>query len=124
MSVSPGLRRASSGTSFAIPEAGEDPITHVIVATYEKTSATTTTASWYLDGKLVCTQSFTGLNGLNVDVWAFDGLTSSLSAYDGILSADQIEWVSTNGVSILPEPTALALLALGVAGLALRRRAA
>ena len=48
----------------------------------------------------------------------------SISGYDVALSADQIEWMAENGTTVLPEPTALALLALGVAGVALRRRAA
>ena len=48
----------------------------------------------------------------------------SISGYDVALSADQIAWMAENGTTVLPEPTARALLALGVAGVALRRRAA
>ena len=52
-----------------------------------------------------------GAEGVTEDVW--------LAATEGILSADQV--VESE---VIPEPTALALLALGVAGIALRRKVA
>ena len=52
-----------------------------------------------------------GADGVTEDVW--------LAAAEGILSADQV--VESE---VIPEPTALALLALGVAGIALRRKVA
>ena len=46
----------------------------------------------------------------------------SYTVYDGVLLDEQIAYLAENKLSLLPEPTALALLALGVAGVALRRR--
>lgn len=54
------------------------------------------------------------------DFWDVHDVT----AYDGILTQGQIDYLNTNKTSVLPEPTALALLALGVAGVALRRKVA
>ena len=52
-----------------------------------------------------------GAEGVTDEVW--------LAAASGIVSADEV-----TAAGVLPEPTALALLALGVAGVALRRKVA
>ncbi len=89
------------------------------------------TITFYLDGAQIGTASFDASNdALAYIVYGqnFDGSSSysgtwEIYATNGAVDAGDIT-VENIRANVVPEPTALALLALGVAGVALRRRVA
>ena len=78
-----------------------------------------TTVTLYIDGKQVC--NFSGnLAGGPIDTFEKNG--TAITMVGGVAQVGVV--ADLEDIKALPEPTALALLALGVAGLALRRKAA
>ena len=103
-------------------------------ATYEKLEGNNVKATWYINDQLVAEHTYTGetankLNGLEISTLGSDWVegpyrNNEFSAYDGVLTKADRDWLMKNGTTVVPEPTVLALLALGVAGLALKRKVA
>ena len=89
------------------------------------------TITFYLDGNQIGTASFGAdsdaltyiVYGKNFDGGSAYSGTWEIYAADGAVAAADVT-VENIRANVIPEPTALALLALGVAGVALRRRAA
>ena len=105
--------------------------THVITINYTPTSTSSIDVSIYVDGNLYATFNEGGTKS-GLSVWLYDNAAWDIidsAAYEGTLTQEEINSLVANGSAVLkteevPEPTALALLALGVAGVALRRRVA
>lgn len=108
-----------SDSTAGLPTPGQ---TALVLFSWEDTAQGVVIKSW-VNGVTWEHTSAPGATNLNLivnqnDAWS----VREVAAYEGLLSAEEISWLSTNQTAVLPEPTALALLALGVAGFALKRK--
>lgn len=101
-----------------------------IMMVFEKTSDTRTEMKFYINGALVHTDGFTSNTSTNfsqLDVQAWENTTyidlEGVAYYEGAATeADVAKFNQTRDFAAVPEPTVFALVALGVAGFALKRK--
>ena len=122
------------GTTDTLPDLAVDT-KYLITFTISRDESNHATITSYVNGVQIfsVTDGNTSAN-IVVSTFANDAWTiNETAAYEGILTQEEIDRMVAQMTAVLPEPepdpsvpepTALALLALGVAGVALRRRVA
>ena len=104
---------------------------YLLTITISRNDNNQATIAGYVNGKQIFSiEEENTIANVNVSTFRNDDYwtINETAAYEGILTQDEITRMANQMTAVLsspvPEPTALALLALGVAGVALRRRVA